>query len=606
MSNSVDTMKNFFNVLKLYANDTTTDGVAILDHAIRTTTHFAGLQDAVNHLVYDIASVTAATGNPFQSLYQNCGIVIGGDYDFSVDTGAVSGYNAGMGTVKDAQSIVPESGTLDNVPLPAVNDSTVHSYTGADGNTFSYTVTYPNYYLEVFDFSTSQPTYLQAGQTYSTVERISGKTLTYTGEEHASSVLTMLKGLENYWLDAAAKLAYDSFGVDLDGKNIIVRFCVNSPKNFSAATGPLPLTENADAVEPVPADYISVMINATMFTNLDASDPNGNTYNANSGGCRYLDRVIAHEMVHAVMLANGLLKENMPQFFTEGVAELVQGLDDYDGKNRQYLVGFAEDPSRLAAALEFREGTGTNEAYPAGEMFLRYLCQQSLPTNVVIGNGTVPETFNYTGGEEILNAASNGSQVNLASNVSFTATSAGGEDLFVNTTAGNLIVRDARGKILNLGDSTGTVTARAYMSAEAGTVDGRGYGEREFLTGADNVDNTLIAGDGGCQLWGGVNGTDELIGGAGADNFVAGVGCGNDNIFSPDSNDVINLAATTLDQISSINLSGGGIESNVHMGFTDGGSLTVWSFPGRTLNFRLADGSAYSFDTTSTQWTKTN
>ena len=62
MSTSVDTMKNFFNVLKLYANDTTADGVAILDHAIRTTTHFAGLQDAVNHFVADMASVTAAEG----------------------------------------------------------------------------------------------------------------------------------------------------------------------------------------------------------------------------------------------------------------------------------------------------------------------------------------------------------------------------------------------------------------------------------------------------------------------------------------------------------------------------------------------------------------
>ncbi|MBR1805190.1 MAG: hypothetical protein IJ774_02260 [Selenomonadaceae bacterium] len=596
MSNSVDTMKNFFNVLKLYAYDADADGVAVLDHAIRTTTHFAGLQDAVNHFVYDIANVTATAGAT-QSLLQNCGIVIGGDYDFSVDTGAVSGYNAGMGTVKDAQSIVPESGTLDNVPLPAVNDSTVHSYTGADGNTFSYTVTYPNDYLEVFDFSTSQPTYLQAGQTYSTVERISGKTLTYTGEEHASSVLTMLKGLENYWLDAAAKLAYDSFGVDLDGKNIIVRFCVNSPQNFSAATGPLPLTENADAVEPVPADYISVMINATMFTNLDASDPNGNTYNANSGGCRYLDRVIAHEMVHAVMIGAGTMKENMPQFFTEGVAELVQGLDDYDGKNRQYLVGFAEDPSRLAAALEFREGTGTNEAYPAGEMFLRYLCQQSLPTNVAIGTGT-PELFGFTAGEEILSGVSTGSQINFASDI--TSSSVAGDDMFISTSGGMLIVRDARNKVLNLANATGTVTARAYMSAEAGTVDGRGYGEREFLTGADNADNSIIAGDGGCQLWGGSYGDDELFGGAGADNFVAGVGCGNDTIYNANSNDIINLSATTLDQITGANVT----SSGVSLTFSDGSTLAVAGNVGAT--FALADGSTYIADQSTGQFNRTN
>ena len=447
MSNSIDTMKNFFNVLKLYAYDTTTDGVAILDHAIRTTTHFAGLQDAVNNFVNDIANVTATAGAT-QSLLQNCGIVIGGDYDLTADTGAVSGYNAGMGVVKDAQTIVPESGTLDNVSLPEVNGSTTpHSYTGADGNTFTFTVTYPNDYFEVLDYSTLQTTYLQAGQTYSTVERISGKTLTYTGEEHASSILTMLKGLDNYWLDAAAKLAYDSFGVDFNDKNIIVRFVVNSPQKFSATTGPLPV--NDDDSELVPADYISVMINATMFTNLDPSDPNGNTYNANSGGCRYLDRVIAHEMVHAVMLANGLLKENMPQFFTEGVAELVQGLDDYDGKNRQYLVGFAEDPSRLAAALEFREGTGTNEAYPAGEMFLRYLCHQSLPTEVAIGNGNIPGLFEYDGGEEILSGAASGSQVNVAEIVELSGAAIAGDDLFVTSNlgvVGKLKVNNRRSK----------------------------------------------------------------------------------------------------------------------------------------------------------------
>ena len=95
MSTSVDTMKNFFNVLKLYANDTTANGVAVLDNAVRATTRFAGLQDAINHFVADMANVTATQGAN-QSLYQNCGIVLGEDNDYTADTGAVSGYNAGM------------------------------------------------------------------------------------------------------------------------------------------------------------------------------------------------------------------------------------------------------------------------------------------------------------------------------------------------------------------------------------------------------------------------------------------------------------------------------------------------------------------------------
>ena len=63
-------MKNFFNVLKLYANDTTTSGITMLDNAVRTVSRFAGLQDAVNNFLYDIANVTARAGVD-QSLLQN-------------------------------------------------------------------------------------------------------------------------------------------------------------------------------------------------------------------------------------------------------------------------------------------------------------------------------------------------------------------------------------------------------------------------------------------------------------------------------------------------------------------------------------------------------
>ena len=35
MSTSVDTMKNFFNVLKRYSNDTEISGITVLDNAVR-------------------------------------------------------------------------------------------------------------------------------------------------------------------------------------------------------------------------------------------------------------------------------------------------------------------------------------------------------------------------------------------------------------------------------------------------------------------------------------------------------------------------------------------------------------------------------------------
>ncbi|MBR3747404.1 MAG: hypothetical protein IKN27_10650, partial [Selenomonadaceae bacterium] len=337
MSTSVDTKKNFFNVLKLYADDATADGVAVLDHAIKTTTHFAGLQDAVNHFVYDIANTT---GNPWQSLYQNCGIALGADNDFSVDTGSASGYNAGMGVVKNAQDIVPEDNViLSELPLPAAASTTTHTYTGADGKTFTYTVNYPLQYLEVVDVSTApmsasgsldysnvQTTYLQAGVTYNSVTGSGQVVYSAPGEQIAPATLNMLRGFENYWLDEAFKLAYDSFGLDFNGKTLNIMFGINAP--YDADTTP---TEYTDLEAVFPVDSINMYLDSVYRSGLDPSDPNGKTYSASGNVIMYVDRLIAHELIHAVMFAAGLFKNNMPQFFTEGVAELNQGSDDYNG-----------------------------------------------------------------------------------------------------------------------------------------------------------------------------------------------------------------------------------------------------------------------------------
>ena len=52
-------------------------------------------------------------------------------------------------------------------------------------------------------------------------------------------------------------------------------------------------------------------------------------------------------MVHAVMQSNGTLKNGMPQFFTEGVADLVQGDDDYNSEQRKFMIELANDTDTL-------------------------------------------------------------------------------------------------------------------------------------------------------------------------------------------------------------------------------------------------------------------
>ena len=613
MSTSVDTMKNFFNVLKLYSYDNTTDGIAILDHAIRTTTHFAGLQDAVNHFVSDMANVTATQGAA-QSLLQNCGIIVGAANDFTVDTGAVSGYNAGMGTIKNAQTIVPEPDVLlSQLPIPAAGSQTVHSYTGADGNTFYFTITYPETYLTVRDNSTSpldetgqpnslyaQSTVLQAGQTYVSQPDSEGYYFYATAEQIASAIQTIMRGVENYWASEGLKLAYDSYGIDFNNKNLNIVFGIN--QGSQAETGP---TANDPGEHNIPANSIDMEINSIMYALIDPNNINGNTRVESGPAENYLDRTIAHELIHALMNASGTLKEGMPEFFTEGVAELVHGSDDFDSNFTDEVVALALDSARLQKALLFKSGTGTHDAYPAGDMFLRYICQQSLPTQITVGDENVPGQFDYDGGEEIFSDVASGSQIDVAAYVELTGANIAGDDLFVTSNLGTLVVRDARTKLINFADYEGDVAARFCAANAAGTLDGRELDGYEIFYGADFANNDIYANDYGSQLWGGAYGSDDLHGGAGVDEFIAGVGCGHDNIFSVGAEDTINLAATTLSQISNVYVSNNGVESNLTMNFTDGSSLTVRSVPTEILNFKLMDGSEYSHVNATGTWINT-
>ena len=68
------------------------------------------------------------------------GMVLGAEGDFSADTGAITGYNAGGSTVKDAQWIVPEGDNtvdLSTLPMPEPGSTTPITYTGDDGKTFT-------------------------------------------------------------------------------------------------------------------------------------------------------------------------------------------------------------------------------------------------------------------------------------------------------------------------------------------------------------------------------------------------------------------------------------------------------------------------------------
>ncbi len=131
--------------------------------------------------------------------------------------------------------------------------------------------------------------------------------------------------------------------------------------------------------------------------------------------------------------------------------------------------------------------------------------------------------------------------------------------------------------------SAPTATVTPYVSGSSMNAMWRALaGIGNVTSSADAASSDVIyAGDGGSQLWGDSYG-DEYGGSS--------------------SNDTINLAAATLDQISGAATSANATALN----FTDGSSSNVWSDPAQVANFKPTDGSAYPNDNATDTWTKTN
>ena len=416
MAKSTSTMKSFMDVLAQYKNDTTTSGIAILDHAVRAVSRFNSLQAAIDAFVDDVTD-TSKYKDVNTRLEEICGIVLGTkEAIHTADTGAVSGSNAGNETTKNAVTIVPEKTEkkLSEFERPDAKSRTPHHY-NADGVEHTFYIQWPTSFTQVVDrkwqdIDDYDPTKWetidlknQTKEQYYTKDPEKTENPSYfTADDLKASIETIARGMEHWWVEQSAQLIYDSFGVDFKGKTLVVDFVVNQP-DLQAITSPA----NEEDYVFTPTNEIRMAISLSMYGIIDKDDVNGNTRIEHGSYECYLDRTIAHEMVHAVMFGNGTLKGyeknkgvSMPQFFTEGVAELIMGLDDYDAGNTKAILELANDSDKLSEAMSLEGGTGKDICYSAGYMFLRYLCKQGLNNPSAVAD--VEETEYYYGnGEEL-------------------------------------------------------------------------------------------------------------------------------------------------------------------------------------------------------------
>ncbi len=630
MATAVETTKNFMNVLRNYSQDASTPiGRIALDQAVRQVTLYNSLEDVIDKLQTTLKD-TETYPDTDTRLQKATGMVIGAEDDYSVDTGAITGSNAGGSTVKNAQDIVPEDNVdLSTLPMPEAGSTTPITYTGNDGNTFTFYVKWPDSFTTVVDGSRegtddqlirikdsryhvdlntldengyyelppSSDTNLPALNDNTTSTQ---KSPTYGQMKNA--ITTAVKGLYNYWLREGAKLNYDSLGLALNGQTIEIAFVAGGEYDKMAA-----ITFN-NRNDDLPTNHIYIAVALCRYGVLDPTDPNGNTsYNGHEART-YLDRVIAHEMVHAVMFATGTFKSNMPQFFTEGIADLVQGDDDYNSEQRNLMIELVNDPDTLKKGLVLLEGTGDSYAYPAGDMLMRFIAQQSLDVTSIVGDASQAQTYSYNTPNAVITNYKPSETVNYPHYIADAWTTGNTlNDLVIKEKVDNadenlLILRDVRDKLVTLNTPTGN--AYAYLTSNSKEINGNNFegGQRfEILYGANYQNDIVRAGNGGSQLWGGLQGNDDLFGGSGIDTFNYYTDDGHDSFQNAESQDIIFLRNMTLDNISGAMFT----DYGSYFRFTDGGSLVI---NGQPSTFLVEDEKSqittYRADYQNKQWTQ--
>ena len=293
-------------------NTTNLSGESALDEAVQACSDFSSIQDAINQMVADCKSVN--NSNTFLKNY--CGIILDND-----DTGAITGSDAGGDTVKTAESIVEESGSLSTY--------TNNSFT-ADGLTFQLTT------LNSGDYDGH-----------------------YTNLDY-SSLTTAQKFIWNalytWWAKNSLDLIIASYGDNYDFSNATVK---NIHVGFITSDDSTLASVKYWSGNDVVVD-LDLKINMKYYSNIDTSDYNGSSTLTNY----YLDRTLAHELTHAAMATNINYFNNLPIFIKEGIAELTHGIDD---TRKTRIKNIAGGYSSLSSALDTDNISTSNvNAYAAG------------------------------------------------------------------------------------------------------------------------------------------------------------------------------------------------------------------------------------------------
>lgn len=197
-----------------------------------------------------------------------------------------------------------------------------------------------------------------------------------TLDELTDDQQTIFKGISKWWAEECTKLVSDSYGIGFDSdtasaKTIKIFFYSNAKSN-TLATAYYNYNTSTGA-----ADDLYVNVNMANYTNLSEDDVNGKSTSTSF----FLDRTLSHELTHSIMQSNIKFYSSLPQFIKEGSAELTHGIDDKREYNIFKLASGVLNPMNYLKLND--TDTGTVEAYAGGYMFMRYLAKQGALQSLV-------------------------------------------------------------------------------------------------------------------------------------------------------------------------------------------------------------------------------
>lgn len=211
----------------------------------------------------------------------------------------------------------------------------------------------------------------------------------------------ILEGLEGGWLEVSENMIRQAYGITASGNAISIELSTFTDGAGNTAARVVSSTSGTG-----PGTNIRLQVDLADFSTPNL--PNGGT------APFYSDRIIAHEMVHAIMATGAswgeLASDGTATWFLEGAAEFIHGADER----------VAADGSVAVLGDDITAWGGTSPDYSAAYLAVRYLHEKIQSAG---GNG-VQDMLQYlqtTAGQTLNDAFANASGGAYASQAAFVA-----------------------------------------------------------------------------------------------------------------------------------------------------------------------------------------